>query len=204
MTDESTHGLRAVCVFCGSNPGARPAYLAAARALGALIATRGMRLVYGGGRVGLMGAVADGALDAGGAVTGVIPQHLVDRELAHRGLTELLVTESMHQRKASMADHADAFVALPGGYGTLEEFVEILTWSQLGLHGKPCGLLDVDGFFASLLAFFDHAVAERFVRAEHRELVLADTEPDRLLDSLAAWQQVTLGKWLDDASTPSE
>jgi uncharacterized protein (TIGR00730 family) len=180
--------LRSVCVFSGSSPGARPSYTRTANALGREVAARGMRLVYGGASVGLMGAVADAALAAGGEVVGVIPQHLMDREVAHHGLTELRVTASMHERKALMADLADGFVALPGGLGTLEELAEILTWSQLGLQSKPCGLLDVEGFFDPLLAFLDHTVAERFVSAEHRALVLAADRPDVLLDRLAGWQ----------------
>jgi uncharacterized protein (TIGR00730 family) len=190
-------GLGSVCVFCGSNPGARPEYAEAARLLGERIAGRGLRLVYGGGGIGLMGVVADAALAAGGEVVGVIPQHLVDRELAHPGVTDLRITGSMHERKALMADLAGGFVALPGGLGTLEELFEILTWSQLGLQSKPCGLLDVAGFFEPLLAFLDHTVAERFVSAEHRQLVLADRDPDELLDKLEAWQPRPSTKWLD-------
>ena len=191
-------GLRSVCVFSGSSPGARPSYAETAAALGREVALRGMRLVYGGASVGLMGAVADAALAAGGEVVGVIPQHLMDREVAHDGLTELRVTGSMHERKALMADLADGFVALPGGLGTLEELAEILTWSQLGLQSKPCGLLDVEGFFDPLLAFLDHTVTERFVSTEHRALVLAADRPDALLDLLAGWRPGVPGaKWLD-------
>ena len=191
-------GLRSVCVFSGSSPGARPSYTETAAALGREVATRGMRLVYGGASVGLMGAVADAALAAGGEVVGVIPQHLMDREVVHDGLTELRVTGSMHERKALMADLADGFVALPGGLGTLEELAEILTWSQLGLQSKPCGLLDVEGFFDPLLAFLDHTVTERFVSNEHRALVLAADRPDALLDLLAGWRPgVPDAKWLD-------
>ena len=191
-------GLRSVCVFSGSSPGARPSYTETATALGLEVAKRGMRLVYGGASVGLMGAVADAALAAGGEVVGVIPQHLVDREVAHDGLTELRVTGSMHERKALMADLADGFVALPGGLGTLEELAEVLTWSQLGLQSKPCGLLDVEGFFDPLLAFLDHTVTERFVSTEHRALVLAADRPDALLDLLAGWRPGAPGaKWLD-------
>lgn len=179
--------MRSVCVFSGSSPGARTAYADAARHLGTEIARRGMRLVYGGASVGLMAEVADAALAGGGEVVGVLPQHMVDLEVAHDGLDELLITTSMHERKMAMADLADAFVALPGGFGTLEEFAEALTWSQLGLHAKPCGLLDVDSFYAPLLTFLDHLVAERFVTAENRRLVLTDTHPARLLDALAQW-----------------
>ena len=190
--------LRSVCVFSGSRPGARPSYVETAAALGREVAARGLRLVYGGASVGLMGAVADAALAAGGEVVGVIPQHLVDREVAHTGLTDLRVTGSMHERKALMADLADGFVALPGGLGTLEELAEILTWSQLGLQSKPCGLLDVEGFFDPLLAFLDHTVAERFVTAEHRALVLAADRPDVLLDRLAGWRGAPAAfTWVD-------
>ena len=174
-----------MCVFCGSSLGVRPAYEHAARALGAEIAGRGLRVVYGGAAVGLMGVLADAALGAGGQVVGVIPQPLVDREVAHTGLTELRVTDSMHERKALMAELADAFVALPGGFGTLDEFAEILTWTQLGFQRKPCGLLNVAGFFDPLLTFFDHAAAEGFVRPGHRRLVTVDTDPARLFDTLA-------------------
>lgn len=156
-----------------------------------------MTLVYGGASVGLMGAVADAALAAGGRVIGVIPQVLVDREVAHGGLSELRVVASMHERKALMADLSDGFVALPGGLGTLEELAEVLTWSQLGLQHKPCGLLDVAGFWAPLLAFLDHAVEERFVRVEHRRLVLTAPEPASLLDAMAGWVPETVGKWVD-------
>lgn len=189
--------MRSVCVFCGSSPGARPAYADAARALGTEIARRGMRLVYGGASVGLMGIVADAAVSAGGAATGVIPEHFVEHEVAHEGLEDLRVVGSMHERKALMADLSDGFVALPGGFGTLEEFAEVLTWSQIGVQRKPCGLLDVEGFYAPLLSFFDHAVTERFVRAEHRDLVLAGVDPAGLLDALEAWSPPGAEKWLD-------
>ena len=181
-------------MFSGSHPGARPEYAAAAQALGRDLALRGLRVVYGGGGTGLMGHVADAALAAGGEVIGVIPQHLVDDEVAHRGLPELRVTGTMHERKAIMAGLSDGFVALPGGFGTLEEFAEVVTWAQLGLQAKPCGLLDVAGYYRPLLAFFDHAVTERFVRAEHRAMVLADTDPGRLLDAMERWMPPTPGK----------
>ena len=180
--------MKSVCVFSGSNRGARPSYTTAASELGRVVAERGMRIVYGGASVGLMGEVADAALAAGGEVVGVIPQHLVDREVAHEGLTELRITASMHERKALMAELSDGFVALPGGLGTLEELAEVLTWSQLGLHRKPCGLLDVDGFYEPLLTFLDHTVTERFVSVEHRAIVQAATTPGDLLDRLASWR----------------
>jgi len=197
------HRVRSICVFSGSSPGARAEYAAAAEALGRELAERGLRAVYGGAGIGLMAKVADAALAAGGEVIGVIPQHLVDSEVAHRGLSELRVTGSMHERKATMAELSDGFVALPGGLGTLEEFAEVLTWSQLGLQSKPCGLLDVAGYYRLLLAFIDHAVAERFVRAEHRAMVLADTGPGRLLDAMQRWAPPTVGKWLDRDDVPS-
>src|SRR5262245_37190637 len=181
--------LERLCVFCGSSLGSRPDYAEATAALGAEMAARGVGLVYGGAHVGLMGLVADTCRAAGGEVVGVIPRSLVEAEVAHTDLADLRVVGSMHERKALMADLADGFVALPGGFGTLEEFCEVLTWSQLGMHDppKPCGLLDVAGFFAPLLALFDTGVAEGFVRAEHRGLVLASTSPAALLDSLDAW-----------------
>ena len=192
--------MQTVCVFCGSSPGARPAYADAARLFGAALARRRLRLVYGGGHVGLMGALADGVLAGGGAAVGVIPRFLVEKELAHRGLTELVVVGTMHQRKAEMADRADAFAVLPGGFGTGDEMFEALTWSQLGLHAKPVGLLNTAAFFDPLLQWLDHMVRERFLRPEHRALVLTAAAPDALLDALEAWRPVeTPGKWLDDA-----
>ena len=182
--------LRRMCVFCGSSLGSRPAYAKVTAALGVEMAARGVGLVYGGAHVGLMGLLADTCGAAGGEVVGVIPQSLVESEVAHRDLADLRVVGSMHERKALMAELSDGFVALPGGLGTLEEFCEVLTWSQLGLHDppKPCGLLDVAGYFEPLLALFDARVAEGFVRPEHRRLVLASTDPAELLDALAAWE----------------
>jgi uncharacterized protein (TIGR00730 family) len=196
--------MHSICVFSGSNPGARTEYTDAARALGSELVARGIRLVCGGAQAGLMAVVADTVLASGGDVVGVIPQALVDMEIAHPDLRDLRVTDTMHERKALMAELSDGFVALPGGFGTLEEFAEILTWSQLGLQRKPCGLLDVAGFYQPLLTFFDHAVTERFVRAEHRALVLTDTDPGRLLDALGTWVPPKVAKWLDraDVSTP--
>src|ERR1041384_3548938 len=169
--------LKRVCVFCGSNTGSGPAYVEAAESLGKLLAERKMGLVYGGGKVGLMGKIADAVLGAGGEVIGVIPQSLMRKEIAHAGLTELRVVDSMHQRKALMAELSDAFIALPGGFGTFEEFCEILTWTQLGLQRKPCGILNVAGYYDHLLKLFDHAVAERFLKPEHRGIVISDTDP---------------------------
>jgi hypothetical protein len=193
--------LSRICVFCGSNAGRRPAYRAAAVAFGEALAARGLGLVYGGGNVGLMGALADAAVGAGAAAIGVIPQALMAKELGHGGLTELRVVASMHERKAMMADLADAFVMLPGGFGTYEEFCEVLTWSQLGLHHKPCGVLDIDGFYAPLLAFFDRAVEEGFVSPAHRAIVLRADTPELLLDRLAAWVPTATPKWIDRTET---
>ena len=187
--------MKRICVFCGSNAGARSEYAEAARALATVLAERKLGIVYGGGNVGLMGVLADAALARGGEVIGVIPQKLVDKEVAHRGVTELLVVETMHERKALMNDLSDAFLALPGGFGTLDEFFEVLTWSQLGFHGKPCALLNVSGYYDGMLAMLDHAVTERFLRPAHRELVIADTDPLRLLQRLSAFVPAPKGKW---------
>lgn len=178
--------MKRLCVFCGSSAGTRPAYADAARRFGTLLAERNITLVYGGSATGLMRVLADTVLSAGGTVVGVIPRGLVEREIAHPGLTELHVVGSMHERKQKMADLSDGFVALPGGFGTLDETAEVLTWRQLGLHAKPCGLLDVAGFYAPLLRFFDHAVDEGFIALEQRRLLIADEDPARLLDRLVA------------------
>lgn len=191
--------MKRICVYCGSSPGDRPAYAESARALGKGLAERGIGLVYGGGLVGLMGVVADAALAAGGEVIGIIPQRLVDAEVAHRGLTTLEVVDSMHERKARMAELSDAFIALPGGFGTLDELFEILTWAQLGLHGKPCGLLDVESYFAPLVAWVDGGVAAGFIRPRHRELLMVDTDQDRLIDRLAAHEPIAVSKWAEIA-----
>ena len=172
-------------MFCGASSGRLPDYADAARVFGTVAATRGLGIVYGGGRVGLMGAVADAALTAGGEVVGVIPQELVDRELAHGGLTELHVVGSLHERKALMAELSDGFVALPGGIGTMEEFFEVLSWAQLGIHEKPCGLLDVAGYYDPLMQFLDHAVEQDFIKPKHRALLLVESEPAKLLDRFA-------------------
>jgi uncharacterized protein (TIGR00730 family) len=179
--------VRAICVFCGSSAGDDPAFLAAAEALGRAVATSGRALIYGGSRTGLMGAVAGAALAAGGRVTGVIPRGLVEKEVAHDALTELRVVAGMHDRKAAMSDLADAFVALPGGLGTLEELFEVWTWAQLGLHAKPIALLCVPGFFEPLLQFLDGLVAHRFVLREHRDRLIVDGDPINLLARLDAW-----------------
>jgi uncharacterized protein (TIGR00730 family) len=189
--------LRSLCVYCGSNFGADPAFADAARALAALLAARGIRVVYGGGKVGLMGVLADTALEHGGEVVGVIPQHLVDREIGHTGLTELRVVGSMHERKALMAELADGFVALPGGIGTLEELIEVYTWSQLGLHRKPLGLLNVAGYYDGLAGFLDHAVQCEFLRPQHRAVLAVEAEGEALLDRLARAEPPPLAKWLN-------
>ena len=182
----ASYPMERICVFCGASPGRDPAFAAAAGDLAAALVRRGLGLVYGGGAVGLMGELADAVLAAGGRVTGVIPRHLVDREIGHRGLDDLRVVGSMHERKALMAELADGFVALPGGWGTLEELIEVLTWAQLGLHAKPVGLLDVAGYFEPLLAFRDRALAEGFVREHQRDLLLVAASPDALLDRFEA------------------
>ena len=190
--------LRTVCVYAGSYPGADPRYAEAAEALAQEIGRRGLGIVYGGGSVGLMGVLADAGLAAGVPVTGVIPRALDAREIAHGGLTELLVVETMHERKALMADRADAFVALPGGVGTIEELIEALTWTQLRIHDKPVGLLDAGGYWEPLRATLDWAVEAEFVRPGHRAMLLADDDPAALLDALAAWEPPGLPKF-DDA-----
>jgi len=188
--------IRRVCVFCGSNSGSDPAYVEAARALGRLLARDGIGLVYGGGSVGLMGEVADAALHAGGEVIGVIPHALWAREVGHRGLTDLRIVETMHERKAMMADLADAFIALPGGLGTLEEIFEIWTWAQLGLHAKPLGFLDVNGFFTPLMVFLDRAVRERFVKEPYRSIALIDSDAEHLLRRFDEWTPPRVEKWI--------
>ena len=193
--------LQSICVFCGSSTGSNPAYRQAAASLGRAIAASGRRLVYGGGNVGLMGVLADATLEQGGEVVGVIPRHLVDLEVAHQSLTDLRVVDSMHQRKQLMADLAEGFVVLPGGLGTLEEFFEVWTWGQLGLHRKPYGLLNVAGYFDSLLAFLDHSVSERFVRPDHRRLLLMAEDPMKLLHRLDTYAVPLSPKWIDRAAT---
>ncbi|MEO0616066.1 MAG: TIGR00730 family Rossman fold protein [Pseudomonadota bacterium] len=191
----TAHALAAVAVFCGSRSGRDGAYLAAARALGAALAAQQLNLVYGGSSAGLMGAVADAVLAAGGSATGVIPRALTDREQVHPGLTELHFVDSMHERKLRMADAADAFIALPGGFGTLDETFEALTWTQLGIHRKPLGLLNVAGYYDKLLAFIEEQVAAGFVAPDHRALLLDADEAAPLLEALAAQQLPERGKW---------
>ena len=189
--------MRRICVFCGSSAGSRPEYRWCAEELGAELAGRRIGLVYGGGNVGLMGAIADAVLKAGGEAIGVIPEHLMTREIGHKRLTKLHIVGSMHERKALMADLADAFIALPGGFGTLEEFFEVLTWSQLGLHVKPCGIINVLEYYDPLLRMLDHAVEERFLKSQNRALVLARSTPSELLEALKEWRPMPVEKWLD-------
>ena len=193
--------MKRVCLFCGSNVGTNPAYAEAARSLSAALAESGLGLVYGGGNIGLMGVAADELLTRGGQVIGVIPEALVTRELAHPGLTKLHVVPSMHERKALMAELSDGFIALPGGFGTLDEMCEILTWAQLGLHGKPCGLLNAGGFFDGLLAQIERATRDRFIRAEHQALLLVDADPRRLLARMQEFRPPPTHKWIDRDQT---
>jgi uncharacterized protein (TIGR00730 family) len=189
-------------VFCGSSPGASPSYADATTKLGRLLVADGIGLVYGGGAVGLMGVLADSVLGAGGEAIGVIPQALVDREIGHAGLSELRVVGSMHERKALMAELSDAFIALPGGLGTLEELFEVYTWAQLGLHRKPCGLLDVERYYAGIVEFLGHAVRERFVREEHRAMLMVERDPRRLIERLREFEpEMAQPKWIDREET---
>ena len=191
--------VKRICVFCGSSVGLRPAYAEAARELGRTLAERGVGVVFGGGKVGLMGVLADAALAVGGEAIGVIPQALVAREIGHNGLTKLHVVHSMHERKTLMADLADGFIALPGGYGTFEEFCEAVTWTQLGIHKKPCGLLNIDGYYNALLALLDRAVADGFIRQANRSLVLDAADVPTLLDKLMAFRPTGPELWISKA-----
>ena len=193
--------MQSVCVFCGSSPGLDPAYTEAARSLGRTLAKANIRLVFGGGHVGLMGVVSNAAIEAGGEATGVIPKFLVERELAHTGLTDLRIVGSMHERKAMMSDLSEGFITLPGGTGTLEEFFEILTWAQLGEHEKPCGLLNVAGYYDPLLTVFDQMVNRGFLSEPNRDLVLVESEPERLLQRLESYQPPKTAKWIDRSET---
>ncbi len=186
--------VKRVCVFCGSSPGSKPEYEEAAFALGKALIKNNTGLVYGGGRVGLMGIVASAAMEAGGEVIGVIPQDLVDKEVAHRGITDLRVVHSMHERKALMAELSDGFIALPGGLGTIEEFFEVVTWAQLGIHKKPCGLLNVSGFYDKAIDFLDHAVVEEFIAPAARSLVLVEEDPEALLRKFNGYRQPKVDK----------
>ena len=185
-----------LCVFCGSNLGTSPVYRDAAVVMGKLLANRGIELVYGGGNIGLMGVLADAALESGGRVIGVIPESLMAKEVGHARLTELRIVKSMHERKALMADLSDGFIAMPGGFGTFEEFCEIVTWAQLGIHAKPCGLLNVEGYYDPLLELFDHAVREGFLREGNRRLVMEDPDPQSLLEKMAQFRAPATSKWI--------
>ncbi len=189
--------MKRICVFMGSSPGARPVYAEAARNLGQLLVERGLELVYGGSKTGLMGEAADAVLAAGGSVHGVMPQALVDAGIAHQGLTETHVTENMHERKALMSDLADGFIALPGGIGTLEELFEIFTWSQLGFHGKPLALLNVDGYYDGLVTFLSHAVEERFLKQAHKNALILEKDATAILDAFAVYKPQVEAKWID-------
>ncbi len=193
--------MKSICVFCGSSPGARPAYLQAAEMVGRTIAQTGMRMVYGGGSVGMMGAVADACLQAGGEVTGVITKKLKNLEVGHGRLTALEVVESMHERKARMAELADGFVALPGGIGTLDEMFEVFTWAQLEIHAKPCGLLNVEGYYDDLHAFLRHCVQERFLLPEHGDMLLLDEDFESLMARMMSFEPVRLEKWVERKTT---
>jgi uncharacterized protein (TIGR00730 family) len=202
LGQSSLTSVERICVFCGASPGARPAYRDATDELARLLVADGVGVVYGGGGVGLMGALADAVLAQGGEITGVIPRSLVDREIAHRDVTDMRVVGSMHERKALMADLADAFVALPGGIGTLEELFEVYTWAQLGLHQKPCALLNVEGYYDGVVEFLSHAVAERFLRDETRELLMVESDAGTLLERLRSFQPRTVvPKWIDREET---
>ncbi|MFB6170859.1 MAG: TIGR00730 family Rossman fold protein [Haloarculaceae archaeon] len=193
--------MERICVYCGSRPGADPAYVAAAEALGRELAARDLGLVFGGGSVGMMGAVADSVLAAGGEAVGVIPEALEVREVAHQGVTDLRVVDSMHTRKETMVELSDGFVALPGGLGTLEELMEILTWAQLGIHDDPCGIANVEGYYDGLVVFLDHAVEEGFVETEHRKLALVEDDPVALLDRFETYEPPVVERWLEREET---
>jgi uncharacterized protein (TIGR00730 family) len=193
--------LKRICVYCGSSPGRRPAYVEAARALGRLLVARDIGLVYGGAGIGVMGAIADEVLEQGGSVTGIIPNALAVKEVLHPRLTETHVVASMHERKALMAELSDGFVALPGGWGTIEEIFEVLTWAQLGFHDQPCGLLNVAGYYDGLFRFLEHAMAEDFVRPVYGEILIMEEDPGRLLDRFARYQPPRIRKWISRDDT---
>jgi uncharacterized protein (TIGR00730 family) len=193
--------VKRICVFSGSSPGARPEYGEAAADLGRVLARSGLTVVYGGAKVGLMGVLADAALGAGGEVIGIIPRALMDKELAHEKLTELRVVASMHERKGQMAELSDGFIALPGGMGTLEELTEVLTWAQLGLHRKPCGLLNIAGYYDGFTTFLDHAVAERFIARAHRDMLLVAHTPAELVQAFGTYRAPVVEKWIDRKAT---
>lgn len=189
--------MNSICIFCGASPGARPIYIEKAREAGRMIAESGLNMVYGGGSVGMMGAVADSCLDAGGKVTGVITQQLYDLEVGHEGLTDIEIVTTMHERKARMAELADGFVSLPGGIGTLEEMFEVLTWAQLEIHSKPCGLLNVEGYYDDLYDFLQNAVKERFLLPEHAGMLILDEDFESLLAKMMTFTPIQIEKWVD-------
>lgn len=193
--------MKRLCVFCGSNTGTRPSYAAAATLLARHLANLGIGIVYGGGNVGLMGVLADAAMAAGGEVIGVIPHSLFAKEVGHAGLSQLHIVDTMHERKAMMAELADGFIAMPGGWGTFDEFCEILTWAQLGLHHKPCGILNVEGYYDTLLAMFNHSVAEGFLKPAYLNMVLADSDPIELVAKMQQYQPLVLEKWISKSDT---
>jgi uncharacterized protein (TIGR00730 family) len=197
----SNGGFRRICVFCGSSAGEDSRYLEAASRLGIELADRGIGLVYGGSRMGLMGRLAQTVLDRGGEVVGIIPRALMHREVAHLDLHDLIITESMHERKAEMANRSDAFIAAPGGLGTLEEFLEVLTWAQLGFHRKPCGILDVDGYYDPFTQLLDRAVKEGFLQETHRRMVLVESDPARLLDRMGRYDPPEVPRWISRGET---
>ncbi len=193
--------MKKICVYCGSNPGRRPEYVAAARFLAEELLSREIGLVYGGAHVGIMGEIADTVLKGGGEVIGIMPRALVDKEVYHTGLTELVIVDSMHERKAMMADLSQGFIALPGGLGTIEELFEVLTWAQLGFHKKPCGLLNASGYYDHLSAFLDHTVAEGFVKQAHRSMLIVEKDPVALLDRFADYEPPLVNKWIGRENT---
>ena len=193
--------MKRICVFCGSNDGADPIFIKTAEEVGRFLAHRGIELVYGGGRVGLMGKIADTVMHNGGSVIGIIPRALAEKEVAHAGLTKLRVVGSMHERKAIMAELSDGFIALPGGFGTFEELCEIITWAQLGFHSKPCGFLNIDGYYDPLIELFDNATREQFVRPEHRRLVLIESEIEKMFDLMVTYKPPDLEKWINKDET---
>jgi len=193
--------MKSVCVYCGSNSGRQEAYSNAARELAKSLVNRNIRLVYGGGSIGLMGLLADTVVQFGGQAVGVIPEALVRKEVAHNNLTELHVTQSMHERKNLMAELSDGFIALPGGIGTLEELFEIWTWAQLGIHRKPCGLLNVEGYFNSMISFLDHAVLEQFVKQNHRSILIVEQNPEALLNRFADYKPPPIQQWVEKSET---
>ncbi len=193
--------IKRLCVYCGSSPGKKPEYGKAARQLGSIMVSKNIGLVYGGASVGIMGEIADTVVKGGGEVIGVIPQSLLEKEVAHTGLSDLRVVDSMHERKALMAELSDGFIALPGGLGTIEEFFEVMTWAQLGMHQKPCGLLNVCQYYQKLIDFLNHAVTERFLKEVHRSLVLVEESPDALLQKFEAYETPEVAKWIDKKST---